>query len=128
MWLSSLYEVVQEGLMTEHQQDREPVEAISDERIATRLHSWLLMMCLGYPVALLLMFLFGPWLAVEYVFSGLCLFVGTVYPIAMILILAYFRQQGKVPILWILVIGPAVWIAGLSWLYLWLVAEMVASC
>lgn len=114
--------------MTEHQRDRETDEVVSRERISTRLHSWLLMMCLGYPAALLLMFLFGPWLAVDNVFSGLCLFIGTVYPIAMVIVLACFRQQGKVPISWILVIGPAVWIAGLSWLYLWLVAEMVASC
>jgi hypothetical protein len=53
--LSSLYEVRQEGLMTTHQPDHGPLEAILIERIANRLLSWLLMMCLACPAALVVM-------------------------------------------------------------------------
>jgi hypothetical protein len=50
---------VQEGLMTTHQPDHEPLEAILIERIANRLHSWLLMMCLACPALVVMLALAG---------------------------------------------------------------------
>ncbi len=109
-----------------HQQEHEP-EATNTERLADRVHSWLLIMCLGYPVVLVGMLLINPMLALHFVATGICQLIGTIFPVALILILINMKKEDSVPISWILIIAPAVWIAALSWFYWWFIMGLATS-
>lgn len=113
--------------MTVHQQDYKPDEVVSSERIATRIHSWLLIMCLGYPVVLVGLLLISPMLALDFVATGICQLIGTLFPVALMLILINMRKEDSVPISWVLIIAPAVWIAAISWFYWWFMMGLATS-